>query len=464
MSSNDHGTANARAWRALLESAVPGGPPGVADLPADPVEDLAALAYAAAGAGRGLKIVLPDDEWLGALSQALDLAVRPLCLLLPEADFAAGIAARATLSLLKSRIAREAEEPDPAVAAAWRRQRGRLEELAAEWQACQAWAAGGRGDDWPRALGRLFPVLAAGPRRSMQDDTPADWLVLAGEDAWPAAAAARRLILRPAGRRGGAPRAVGRQDRLRQELETLAREVGELELELATAQGELEPFSRRYYEVVGSRMVELDALQAKLAGWIAERQEKDDFAGAAGADARRTGREQASEARQRAERSQEEYRRYQETASDAAAEPAFRPSGDLKRLFRRIAQRIHPDRGRDDDDRAWRTRLMAEANRAYRRGDRAGLEEILALWEEGGGAEPAPARDGGAELEAQVMRLRSRLAEIQREMEAVFSSRLYELFQAARLAERQGRDLLREMADRLDAEIAAIRARLDALS
>ncbi|MBL8492036.1 MAG: hypothetical protein JNM82_14745, partial [Rhodocyclaceae bacterium] len=439
--------------------------PGVADLPADPVEDLASLAFAAAGAGRSLKIVLPDDEWLGALSQTLDLAVRPLCLLLPDADFAAGIAARATLSLLKSRIAREAEEPDAAVAAAWQRQRLRLREFDEAWQRCQAWAAAGRGDDWPGPLGRLFPILVAGPRRSMQDESPADWLVLAGEDAWPQAPAARRLILRVSGRRGGTPRAVGREDRLRQELETLAREVGELELELATAQGELEPFSRRYYEVVGSRMVELDALQAKLAGWIADRQEKDDFAREAGGDAaRRHGREQAREAQERAERSQREFRRYRETARDSAPEPQFRPSGDLKRLFRRIAQRIHPDRGRDDDDRAWRTRLMAEANRAYRRGDRAGLEEILALWEEGGGASPASARDGGAELEAQVMRLRSRLAEIQREMEAVFSSRLYELFQAARLAERQGRDLLQEMANRLDAEIAAIRVRLDELS
>ncbi|MBL8488188.1 MAG: hypothetical protein JNK22_13980 [Rhodocyclaceae bacterium] len=467
MSSYHHGTVHSRAWRTLLESTPPGGPPGARDLPEAPVEDLAALALDAVLAGARLKIVLPDDEWLGPLSQALDLAIRPLCLLLPDADFAAGIAARATLSLLRSRLARDAEEPAP-LAAAWQGARLRLEARADDWARCQAWAAHGRGDDWPAVLGGLFPVLAMGPRRAMQDGSAADWLVLAAADAWPAGESARRLILRPPGPRTAPPRAVGREQRLRLELEALSREVGELELELATVQGEMAPFSQRYYEVVGSRLVELDALQAKLALRAAERADRQDFSREAGTapgtgDARRA----ADEARGRAERSQEEYRRFQETRDEAAGAAPFRPAADLKRLFRRIAQRIHPDRARDDDDRAWRTQLMAEANRAYRRGDRAALEEVLALWQEGRrGSGPAGPDDAGegTVLEAQVMRLRSRLATLQRELEAVFASRLYELFQAQRVAARQGRDLLAEMAVRLDGEIAEIRQRLETLA
>lgn len=465
MSSYHHGTANSRAWRTLLESTAPGGPPGALDLPDAPVSDFAALALHAVLAGKRLKLVLPDDEWLGPLSQALDLAIRPLCLLLPDADFAAGIAARATLSLLRSRLARDAEET-PELAAAWLRQRESIARAGHEWARCQAWAAHGRGDDWPPVLGHLFPVLAMGPRRAMADDSAADWLVLGAGNAWPTAPAAHRLILRPPAPRAAPPRASGREDRLRLELETLAREVGELELELATVQGELAPFSRRYYEVVGSRLVELDALQAKLALRAAERADREDFGRqreAGGAEARRS----AEEAKARADRSQEEYRRFQETREDSAPEAPFRPGGDLKRLFRRIAQRIHPDRARDEADRAWRTQLMAEANRAYRRGDRAALEEVLALWQEGrGGSGPAGREDAGdgAVLEAQVMRLRSRLATLQRELEAVFASRLYELFQAQRVASKQGRDLLEEMAVRLDAEIAAIRERLETLA
>jgi hypothetical protein len=50
----------------------------------------------------------------------------------------------------------------------------------------------------------------------------------------------------------------------------------------------------------------------------------------------------------------------------------------------------------------------------------------------------------------QVENMRARLLAIERELQKLFGSKLYELFVAARQARRQGRDLLAEMAEKLD--------------
>ena len=59
-------------------------------------------------------------------------------------------------------------------------------------------------------------------------------------------------------------------------------------------------------------------------------------------------------------------------------------------------------------------------------------------------------------LEAQLKRLRARLVRIEGELHRLFGSQLYELFIVARQARRQNRDLLGEMATRLEAAIAAL--------
>ncbi len=53
--------------------------------------------------------------------------------------------------------------------------------------------------------------------------------------------------------------------RLRAEIEVLGQELAEMELELATAQGELARFTEHYHNVIAGRMAELDRLQADLA-------------------------------------------------------------------------------------------------------------------------------------------------------------------------------------------------------
>jgi hypothetical protein len=269
---------------------------------------------------------------------------------------------------------------------------------------------------------------------------------------WPDAAATLLLAGQASGAAAMVP--VDEQARLRIELELLGQELAELELELATAQAEIGEFTARYHALVGGRMAELDALQADVALRRAEAKPEDAHQ-----------QQAADAARQRAERSHAERRRFGGGSADKAAPAAreFRAGTDVRKLYRQIAQKIHPDRARDEADRAWRTELMAEANRAYRNADAATLQEILASWQESlHAARPSDKATARSALAMQVLRLRRRVTEIESELNRLYGSRLYELFAAAKVAARQGRDLLQEMADRLDGQIAAIQAGLRA--
>jgi len=423
------------------------------ELPVRPLATLAAFAAIALSQGRTLLILVPDDEVLPELSNALDIELRPLCLVLPAADFAARIALRATLSLMKSRLWRDGEEEQ---AETWARQRQRIAANATLWQEVQAWAAKNDRSDGPLAVAELFParIMPLAAYRTLQHQS-ADITLLYRCDAPPELIVATGRLLR-VGSRLATPRqrAVTLADEGAQlvvERAQLTRNIADLELELATIQGELAEFMRRYYEQVGARMAERDALQAGLAREEAERVPDKPSA-----------RSEATQKQQQAEQSAQESQRFTEAVTDEG--PAFRPGNDIKRLFRQVAQQIHPDRAVDDADRAWRTQLMSEANRAYRHGDENALREVVALWQEGRRGMPAAASAEAAGivppasiLRRQVEQLRARLTGIEEEMHRLFGSRLYELFIATRQARRQGRDLLKEMADQLDASIAELR-------
>jgi hypothetical protein len=445
--------AVAAAWFAHFALASRSAMPREEPLPLRPLIVLAAFAAMALAEGRTLVILAPDDQQLPEISNALDLAIRPLCLVLPAADFAARIALRATLSLMKSRLARDGEDEQ---SLAWQRQRERIVQKEALWQEAHQWVARNDRSDWPPGVADLFParILPIAAYRGLQQES-CDITLLYRCDAPP------ELIVPPGsllhvGVRADAPRhrsvAVADADlHLQMELAQLTQEIAELELELATAQAEVADFTRRYYELVGRRMVELDAIQARLAREQAEHT-------AEGSEMRA----EAQEKQEKASRSAREGERF--TQASAGEPEAFRPSVDVKRLFRQIAQKIHPDRATDDADRTWRTHLMSEANRAYRAGDETALHEIAALWQEG-------RRDSTAESAAvasaptlvrQVERMRARLLEIEAELQKLFASRLYELFIAARQTRRQGRDLLAEMAEKLDATITQLNRQLSA--
>lgn len=445
MNDAQDGAAQAQAWLARLSAS---GDSGLLALSNGNSAALALFAAEAVARERTLLVVSLDNGILSDFSNAVDLGLRPLCLVLPDAAHATRIAVRATLSLLNSRLARAA---DDAEGPAWAAQRFRLDRTATLWQQCLDWNRRDlESEPWPPDLPQLFPVRAMPLALARRLGVSADWVVIADaarqqEEArclWPGAMAT--LLLGAEATVAGLPAPADAESGLRGELEVLAQELSELELELATAQAEIADFSRRYHALIGSRMATLDALRAELAAQRAAF-DPDDL------DAARA----AESAQARAERSRRESERFAGQAQGSAR--PFAAGGEIKKLYRKLAQQIHPDRASDEDDRAWRTQLMAEANRAYSNGDASALHEVFALWQEGSHCRPAADATG---LAAQVERLKRRIAEIADELNRLFGSKLYELFTAANIARRAGRDLLQEMADRIDEDIAAARAAL----
>lgn len=450
-------------------SAVPPAPTfHIAAPPADPsvtVAALAALAAEALARDRTLWIVTADDSLLPDISNALDLRLRPLCLVLPGAEYASTITLRATLSLLKSRLARAAADSE---GPAWTAMRARLQADDTVWRASLAWSTRGLDRETPPAgIRQLFPIRIGPCPRADAVMPQTDWVILVQArqlpanlcTAWPGARCTLLLGADISGRAGGLV-PLDETVRLRAELEVLGQELAEMELELATAQAELATFTEHYHALIAGRMAELDRLLADLAQAGLRRNPDDPELHA-----------RTRQTEERAEQSRRERDAYR-NREERAATPRFAPGDDLKKRFRQLAQKIHPDRANNEVDRAWRTQLMSEANRAYRAGDAAALEEVFALWLAGqhvgapahaGAGAPAPNSAVVAALTAEIAAIKRRLASIAAELDRLYGSKLYELFAAARVAARQGRDLLAEMARRLDSQIDLAKAGLDSL-
>ncbi|MDE1155579.1 MAG: hypothetical protein PW735_07575 [Acidobacteriaceae bacterium] len=123
---------------------------------------------------------------------------------------------------------------------------------------------------------------------------------------------------------------------------------------------------------------------------------------------------------------------------------------DLRALFRELAKRLHPDFATDTDDERRRTRLMAQANDAFRRADRESLERLLR------GFEAQPALTGKEATEAELALLNVRVTQMERdilkteaETEKLARSEMASLQQSCIDAALSGRDLLAEMAVRV---------------
>lgn len=193
------------------------------------------------------------------------------------------------------------------------------------------------------------------------------------------------------------------------ELEALESELIQKELELRTFEGELHSFEREYAQIIGSRYTELEQIQAQI----------------------------------------NEYMAYLESSRN------FKPSDSLKKLYREVAKRIHPDLVTDEEEKARRQDLMTMANEAYEQGNEDKLREILANWE----ISPESVKGEGIAIELiriirKIAQCRSRISAIVSEIEALTQTDLYELKSQVDRAKENGKDLLAEMALHLDEEIA----------
>ena len=125
----------------------------------------------------------------------------------------------------------------------------------------------------------------------------------------------------------------------------------------------------------------------------------------------------------------------------------------LKRLYRQLARRFHPDLALDEADRAYRTDLMMAINAAYAAGDLGALQRLA---DEPDTSPRAPLTDEELveSLQREVDRCRRRLAEIATELATLERHDSARLLKRAERAAAEGRDLLGELAADLRRRIA----------
>ena len=235
------------------------------------------------------------------------------------------------------------------------------------------------------------------------------------------------------------------------ELAALKAQLAQRELDLATLQNELHAFEARYFRTVGALYAELDDLEAQIAEAEARRHADDQNL-----------RQQAAGARAKATASAHAVSAFR-AGDDQGTD--FTPREDLKKLYREIARLIHPDLATDDDARARRNRLMAEANKAYAEGHEAKLRAILDEWQSS--PESVEGQGVAAELVRTIRKIHQverRLADIDAETLELKRSELHTLWRRVETEAAQHRNLLAKMAEQLKQRIAAVRTQLTNLS
>lgn len=145
-------------------------------------------------------------------------------------------------------------------------------------------------------------------------------------------------------------------------------------------------------------------------------------------------------------------------AQPAAGRPSERAT--LKRLYRDLAKRCHPDLGKSDEERERRAALMQRVNEAFAAGDAAGLRALLLETEsEDPGFATRPLVDRMAWAKAEMARLDSLLASLRGELSALHGSDLHRLWRR----HETGAPVFDELADDLEARVRAEGQRLDRL-
>ena len=234
------------------------------------------------------------------------------------------------------------------------------------------------------------------------------------------------------------------------QLSQLETQLVDLELEHLNLGAELKALEEKYLRIVGTRYAELDQLEAQIAALQATLHPTNEEI-----------RHQAQEARAKAAKTSQ--------AAGYAVEivpskERMQPSEDLKKLYREVAKRIHPDLAATDEERVRRTTLMAEANTAYEAGDEALLHRLLE------NAINTPEEVIGEGIAFDLIRLirkisqvQKRIAEIQELLKVLKQSSTYDLKLRIENEAQNGRHLLEEMRLDVGEQILQARRRLTEL-
>ncbi|EPH40654.1 hypothetical protein ABT390_12065 [Streptomyces aurantiacus] len=263
---------------------------------------------------------------------------------------------------------------------------------------------------------------------------------------------------------GARPDAEGRpEERLAKAVRAAEQALIEYEIAVETFRVEVENFSRLHHQKLGPMYARLDELDALIAEAVAARSGDPED------------RRKADEARARVlpmPAVEELFHGWMDgdglfpeaaaMLTDQSVRPPqrVRPSDEVRKLYRELVRKAHPDLAQDEKERERRDEFITRVNAAYGRGDETLLRELLAEWAAGPVPEeqrPSPSEELYARLEW-LARRKELLTVVARDLEeSAIGSML-------KLAPDDPDRLLDEIAEQLLAQVAEREAELERVS
>ncbi len=235
----------------------------------------------------------------------------------------------------------------------------------------------------------------------------------------------------------------------RKVIERLKDTLATREEQMAELRAELEQFEARYSMEVGKLYAELDEIEAEIAEEEVRLNPEDEEI-----------KKRAEEARQRAEESAEQL----DEESWEGCTFKWQPTAEAKKAYHNLARIIHPDLALDTEEKTRRHDLMAKLNDAYSAGDQNLLNKLVEDYRDS--PDLIKGDSIGDELVRairQIAQVKNRLKELKEEKSKAELSELFILQNKVRNEQLEGRNLLKQMAERTKTHIKKATRRLSNL-
>ena len=235
----------------------------------------------------------------------------------------------------------------------------------------------------------------------------------------------------------------------RKVLERLKDTLATREEQMTELRAELEQFEAQYSSEVGRLYAELDEIEAGIAEEEMRLNPEDEEI-----------KKRAEEARQRAEESAEQL----DEENWEGCSFKWQPTAEAKKAYHNLAKIIHPDLALDTEEKTRRHDLMAKLNDAYSAGNQDLLNKLVEDYRD---SPDLIKGDGiGEELVRairQISQVKNRLKELKEERLKAELSELFILQKKVRNEQLEGRNLLKQMAERTKTHIQKATRRLSNL-
>ncbi len=248
-------------------------------------------------------------------------------------------------------------------------------------------------------------------------------------------------------------------ERLLEEIEARKERIAELELELETLKQELGSFQAEIDRRLGPLYVELDRLALRRRRYQArierlKRQGKGANPSAIEEEISRQFQKEWEDLNQKEKHAK---------AAGQQPEPEIRSEeeeAELKRIYRKLAKRFHPDLAESESERERNLRIMTEINRAYAEKDLDRLRLLEAREYPEGERVDEPIGEKLVRLIRRRHELDQAIKRIEGEIAGLCASETYNLMQRAREEAERGKDLISEWETELGDEILRARGEL----